>query len=258
MKKIVIIIVLIISLTLIVGCDYQNEYRENNSELQVVARNSLLGVQGHESDFIKILEIDNFGRTLFCYTSNAPAISQDYKLIAILISQKTDKNHSYFFDGINYLVSFLEDDSFISKPTDDNIYSIFSQKQIDQLKLYNDWNKEINLNNLFEVDITRRKDDILDRASIDKIAREINIDFTAPFYNYLTTDSNGNFIYFLRSNYYDEKLRIYYYYDSYIVYFDKNKNYEIDKIEKIDDIYNYQNQLYDFKLNNGWDFFKNS
>ena len=88
MKKIVVVLILIITLCL-VSCDPFNYYKGDREDLLTVAVHSIVGAMGYtwhsDAPEIEVVEIDEYGRTLFKYTDSF-AVSE-YSLI---ISQKTE------------------------------------------------------------------------------------------------------------------------------------------------------------------------
>jgi hypothetical protein len=251
MKKIIgiisLILILIIHLT---GCDDFQKYLGEHPDLHVIATNSLLGVLGHQGDDIQILEEDHYGRKLFSFLGGTTN-SENY-ILAVLISQKTTKTDSYFYDNINFIICELDNYTKVDK---DTILQYFTSEQIEVLKQINDWDKETGSQKLFKVHITRKKIDKIpiriQRKAFEKVSNDYHATYSVP----LTTDASGKTLYYMRGMKYDDKTREYFFTKSYLLMFDKNqKIIEGTGIMEITDLWNYQQKLKEFKVINNWDY----
>lgn len=253
MKRIISFLMAISIVLVATSCDCFSCYKGNNIELWTVALNSLLGVSGFESDGILILEEDNFGRRMFAYNG----YSSNGHILAVLISQKTTDDKSYFIDGVNSVICQIEQD-YPTKPIDEGLISEhFTKEQLDKLKEENDWNKEIDEGKLFGVKITRMKPDpvpIRKQRKAFSTASDEN-DFDSGYSTLLATDKNGKLLYYMRGNRYNDEKDDYEFTKSYLVMLDKNGNLiEETGIEELKDLWNYREQLKKFKESNNWSF----
>ena len=254
-RKLSILILVFFTLITLTGCPYRfkNYYHQDTNDLHSVASNSLLGVRGSFYDIITILEEDDFGRVFFAFVVEG-------RLFSVLISQKTTETHSYFYSGYNFMLtdlryvplSYSEIFFLSSEEMVDLVHRVFSQEEINEMKLANDWNKEINNNRLFGVEIVRRKNnnavsERLQRRAYDMIFGGYEISFLSSFSILLTTDTDGNSLYVMRGGADFGNL--------YLVMFDRRNN--ILATERLLCQWNYQGQLRKFKLNSGWAFYSN-
>lgn len=251
MKKVfafLLVTVIIISLS---SCDDHLKYKSNNPELQVVATNSLLGISGHETNQIIIFEKDEFGRVMFSFFNGANSGDED--VLAILIAQKTTNQDAYYYDNKNFIICGVKTNQTVDK---DFVLQHFSKEQIDRLKKDNDWNKELNEQKLFKVKITRKKSDNISTQRQRKVFESVSHDFNTGYSIPLATDKNGKTIYFMRSFERDEKAGRYSATDSYLIMFDADKRVnKTTGIAEIHDLWNYQQELENFKEANDWSFY---
>ncbi len=124
-RKIVCIAILILLLMPLVSCSFNYQKQE---ALFVVAKVSLPGnriwdLKGTDTK-VEILEEDSQGRILYsCKTKN---YITGKKETAILVLQKYDRKHAYFYEDVCYILFDANKD------------------EIAQLKKQNDWNKPLN------------------------------------------------------------------------------------------------------------------
>lgn len=244
--KIILLLLFIVAMT---ACDDTVTYKGKNVEYQVIATNSLLGVQGSSSDHIFILENDEFGRILFAYIGYS---TNSYKwVLAVLISQKSSSGFSYWYDGINFVYRELSDWNLI---TEDNVLKQFSPEEIVELKNSNDWNHELQEDKLFKTRIVGRKRDTVSNSKQKEIFDSFSSGFHRNFSTLLTTDRNGQSLYYMRKlNNENDWANM----DSYLVMIDKNgRLVQPTGFEKIESIWDYSKQLYEFKKKNDWSFYE--
>jgi len=243
MKKFVLIILVICVVLFLSACDPTMRYKEENPELHVIATNSLLGVSGYENDSVFVLEHDDYGRTMFSYTG----ASTNGSVLAILISQKTNEKDSFFYDNVNFI--FCEANEY--KATKDIIINYFTEKELEKLKQTNDWNKEINENKLFKVPITRIKSIYLEMqeelAAFQKVSEDYHRGYSVP----VTLGSDGKILYYMIGMKHEEQG--YSKSGAYLFMFDKDGEVlEETGITEVIDVWNYQEQLKEFKEANNW------
>ena len=106
MKKITIFLISIITTTILTGCfggSWRNDaiYSGFHPELFTVAVRSLLSTDGGDMrrylPTIDILEKDNYGRTLFEYSSDG--------ISARLVMQKVEGEYAYFYPYYNFILN---------------------------------------------------------------------------------------------------------------------------------------------------------
>jgi len=235
-----------------------------NPELFVVASHSLLGVLGRDREGVLIIDEDDFGRVMFAYagntiTSNRPGAM--YNILAVAIVQRTTRQHSYFYDGINII--FLEIDvdcgpsalDFLDK---DFVLERFSEEQLEQLKEENDWNEEIKEDRFFRVrvargDKTRHMTSVSEEAKRGAFEEAFGEAFEEATFGSvfflrssipLTTDQDGNVLFLISA------VR------TFLLMFDSDGTLiEETGIMELYDLWNYRDQLREFKEANGWAFY---
>lgn len=254
MKKICLIIMLIISIFIFSSCeDYTNYYGES-FPLVVVARSSLLGVSGALSDKILILETDDYGREFFAFRGYSKV--EDGDIVAIVISQKTTSQKVYYYDSINFCI--LEESIDTSQElTKSFISENFTQSQINQLKIENDWNLPIKKDHLFEAKVTRNKTDTVSIKNQKNAFGKVSEYFNDSGSILLSQDKNGLSLYYMVGIKYDYSAKVFIYDPAYLVMFDKDGN-NIPGTGMMyfseDSVKNYQITLTEFKQKNGWSF----
>ena len=164
MKRIISLLLILISLFGLSSCIYENPYpyRGEYKELYTTAIYSIpdaVGYMNHgegayNSD-IYIWEQDNYGRKLFSYC-------EDYgnQIFALVISQASDETNVYFYPDINYALTFIDSDYSYEGATDDHLKNKteeFYMESKDELKEKNDWNKPIDKSKCVSYTITDHK-----------------------------------------------------------------------------------------------------
>ena len=245
-----------IALLICTACENQYEYRENDVDLYSIAYNSVLGTSVTESDKILILEIDNYGRKLFAYeafTNNGT--EENGRVFAILVSQKTTEKKAFFYDNVDCLTCPMASANENIRLTEQQVESCFTEEQISALKTANDWNKPLDESKFFEIKVSTRKGNTVSKYKLKMafltVASEEEYDKSEL--TLLTTDKNGNSIYYIRVKpTYAENID-YIFTKSYVVMFDKNGDFnESTGIMEIEDVWDYQEQLAAFKEANSW------
>ena len=272
MKKILILILTVLMTMSLIGCSDMTFYNGSHPELFVVATHSLLGVRGGHGEDVIVLAQDAFGRTMFAYVGYT--ITSDNwvtdNVLAILISQKTTEEHSYFYSGINFLLQEIN----VSRPSrgtpaseffnEGFIMEHFSDEQIYNLKVENSWNQELDEERLFKVRVSRRNKS---RYITINLSEEKQQETYRAFARggrlghpsdsvLLTMDKNGNVIFFMRGSRHDRELQTRVYYPAFLFMFDVD-GYLIEDtgVMELTDLWDYRDLLRAFKEANGWSFY---
>lgn len=221
------------------GCRDTHRHYGEYPEYFSIAINSLLGVSGGESDKIEVLEQDSNGRILFLFTTNM-WFGDKNGLCSLMICQKTDEKYAYFYPDYHFVLANTKEE--------------FTKERTENLKIINDWNQEMDDKKLTKVKIERTKDidnyagsqktkifedkDLVDfeieniimtRLGVDKEKRGLYyVDFTDKEHNYLR---------------------------SYMLILNEDYSYEDTYLEEIEDVWNYQEQLKEFKELNNWSLY---
>lgn len=239
MKKILMIFIVFI-LMFIYGCDDTARYKGQYPELFSIATNNILGVTGNDFDKIEILDEDQYGRIMFSYeTWHSYLITESYdeSIYCIIISQKSDDVYSYVYTDYNFIVAQSADE--------------ISSDKINELKELNDWNKELNEDLFVKIPIKYKKDQGNINTKVIRKAFNFSISnytITWQDYCFFTKDEYGRQIYFVRNRDENKKLK-----NAYVMMFFSDGTFNEDTyITEITDIWNYQDELADFKSINNW------
>lgn len=221
------------------GCFYNFTYRGEYPDLYTVAINSILWNRGYSQYIestaqpgIKILEKDDYGRTLYIYYEAGDAETN------LVISQYSEEDYVYYYEDFN----FLQKENRIAQEG-------FSQEEVDYLKSLNDWGKEIDLEKCVKKRITNKKADIpCDEKIIEgKVTQKFseNGKIGNIYTKYLTSDNLGNFLVYGYVDFYGEELFI-----GFVIFIDadcERFNFLVPT-----ETYSYQEELKNFKAENGW------
>jgi len=258
--NIVIVLVIIISLT---GCYNPKKFRNPIIGAYIVQiENSLFGVSSESFRDTKyiVIEEDDFGRKMYLFVGKTWA-TVDYvqdneeKVLSILIQQKTDNEFVYYYDDFCFIVEKF--DNSINWNVDDQYflnvtYSEIANEEIERLMANNDWNKPINEEKCIKkpiLDINYKTKASMVKKHKRQEVFELMCEYEKPFHveyflRYLTSDDYNRHIYFFRTS--NEN---FYYTNSYVLMFFPDNTYVI---QEIFDIWNYQEELRNFKYNNSW------
>jgi len=248
-----IVLVFVVMIILMTGCKRIYTGFDAYADLGSVALNSLIGIEGYiggEMPFpadIEIVEKDNYGRELFIYYEGGDEYS-------LLISQKSDREYVYFYPDYNF-VTILKSKGTGANGMEGGIDKTnFPLEEIEKLKEYNDWNREIDIEKCVKVEIVdERVNGPMEYKVLEPIYYELfgddssNIEYCTYF---LTTDDNGRSIYAFNS--YEGKKD----YEEYhmIVLLKPDGTYDEAKgvMKLMSEEYNYQDKLKEFKELNDW------
>ena len=255
-----VILICLVFITILTGCDPIKQYKGNNLDLFSVAVNSLLGADGYGSvgypPQLKVIEEDSYGRKLFSYQGDGfvPTYS-------ILICQKSDDKYAYYYPDFNF-ISIEYDSNLIPQ-------NIFSDEEVNELKNLNDWNNEINEEKCIKVKIIREKNQPKITKSkekqfeqiIKKLAKDTGYkgkDTIFRYAIYCTTDNYGRTLYYTYGvgrdvNGEDVSSKSLTRYFNLVIIFNKDGTFdETICVMELSDKYSYQAELKQFKYLNGW------
>lgn len=272
-KPIVISLILVFALSL-AGCS-KYEYKGNYPELYTVAINSIFGLSGSSPGewvpfpvFLKPWEEDEFGRQMFIYCEGS--------IYFLLISQASDEEYAYYYDDYNFTHVDVGDypgsGGFGYKEIDDP-KTLFSDEAVEQLKIKNDWGKEIDKSNCVKAEIVRiKKKPEIKKKVFEKLLREVAVERTGwnlhrtkalRFANYFTSDDYGRTICSVSGTAYGkegkvgilasddhESIELYL-----LIIFNPDGSYDLDTcVMDLENLkgYNYQDELKAFKEINNW------
>lgn len=249
MKKLALAITLLIVLSIVLtACTYE-EYGGDFSNLYTVAINSVLWLNGYSwsADFvcdpqIEIIDIDEFGRTIFTYHEKHYKGS-DLSFTALIVSQGSNEREVFYYEDINFIIK--------KQPLPAQNVEMFSDEEIECLKSINDWNQQIKHDKCVKKEITKSKSQIPHEQEIKKQIEE-EFDFADNkyllFMDYMINDST------------DSKFIIYGYVwksETDGIYFIGLVETENNTFKKLNmlcpiDVYNYNAEFIEFKNANNW------
>lgn len=214
----------------LVACE-PREYRGDEVGIWTEAVYSILGVEGLGTDGVEVIEVDNYGRKLYSFND-----SVNFNGIGnyILISQMEDNEYIYYYDNFNFL------------PIIDRYYS---ETKVYELKESNDWNKDMNISKCIKQRKKRekKKSQINDSVikTVFKTLSGIDTDYFPRLYD---IDFENKHLFCL-TEYGGGYTNI----ETYVIIIKLDGSYENENsLIKIDDIYNYNEQLAEFKRLNNW------
>lgn len=243
-KRIVVVFCFIILILPFTGCAYKG-YSGNYVDLYTVAINSVLWNVGHSygadraiDSSIKVLEHDEFGRTLFTYREKYYS-GTELSFSSLIILQASLNEYSYYYEDYNFLIRKQDPYAYVVE---------FTQEEIDDLKAINDWGTELNLGKCIKKKTLRKKQNIpIENNTItNQVLRAFNCEKNdcKIFIHLLTSDDECRFIIY-------GMIKIF---DGDNIYFAALANSEGDVVDWLvpDSLYNYQEELRSFKQKNGW------
>ena len=244
MKKVTIIIIIVLIVSTITGCRlYDGEHWElyRMVRLNVLATN---GVGETDKVDIEVIEEDEYGRILFSYSMNISYVYTGYESIRIIaICQESDRRRTYYY----------EDQCFIISDSYENI----SQEDIDNLKADNDWGEPLNEDEYSSRPIKPKYSDFYRMGARDIFISEIDVEDTLEVScGFTDYDGISKILFYIVTNEYIESDGDYTHKQNfYVMIINEDGTYNKDEfLVEIDDLYNYQKQLHEFKISNGWSF----
>lgn len=236
---------LVIVLAAVAGCGYKG-YSGQRTDLYTVAVNSILWNNGYSYQTerltdpkIEIIETDEFGRTLFTYYEKYYDGAK-LSFSALIISQCSLNGYVYYYEDNNYAIKAQE--------TYSKELQNFTEEEIADLKLLNDWDKAVDLQKCIKKKISKSKQSIPESSQniVEKAVNEFNLAGTNYniYADYLTDDVNGNFIVYGSIICFDER-------DIYFAALIKADGESIDWFVP-ENPYSYQTEFKSFKENGDW------
>jgi len=231
-------LLVVLIMLLITGCRDTHRHYGKYPQYFSVAVYSLLGISGNEDDDIEILEQDSKGRIMFAFTSKWANIDEKIGLYSVMICQKTDSKYSYFYPDYHFVTAHTKEE--------------ISEDEITALKNRNDWNKDIDESKMTKVRISRRKKLNSVAGSREKKVLENVVDFDneTVVFGGLGTDKDNRWLYYVWVDDKDHKYK-----RSYMLILNEDYTYESTYLQQIDDVWNYQDQLKEFKELNHWSLY---
>jgi len=258
MKKLLALVLVVLMILSLTGCISAND---SSRHLHVVAHHSLLGVWDDRWEETVILEEDDFGRVMFAFagsTAMSDRSGSSFNILAVLIMQRTTGRHAYFYDGVNVI---LHEIGGLPPPIASRFVTrYFSEEQLEQLKEENDWNRALDEDRFFRVRVSYRckthyMTDVsrqTKRESLEAVSEGFHSGNSVP----LTADRNGNVLYVMRGRSFDWEERKYSVTQSFLFMFNSDGNLiEETGVMELTDLWNYREQLREFKEANGWNFY---
>ena len=249
MKRVLAFILAVLMSLSFIGC--HPPAGDSRPDLFVVATHSLLGVLGRTYEDTMVLEEDDFGRVMFAYLGNTKTSSRShrmYNIVAVAIAQRTTRRYSYFYDGINVIfheVGVPDGPTALEFLNEVFVKEHFSEEQLEQLKVENSWNEELNEDRFFRVRVARGdKRRHMTRASEEAFPSGRT---GIP----LTMDRNGNVIYFSRSH---SNAGVGFSPPGFLFMFDSDGELIEGAVMELTDLWDYRDELREFKEANGWAF----
>ena len=254
------LMVLVFALSPLTGCflfgnnseDYI--YNGDHPELFTVAINSILGVKGYIlservfSPDIDIVEVDDYGRTLFLYHENT---------ISLVVSQKSDDGYVYYYPYHNFITiqRFASGKGYWNYVNEqipmEEIEDSYTPQAIEKLKNDNDWNNPIDLSKAVKTEIVNTKTDRygpVDYKVLQQLYRElfdekISKNEARRYFAYFVTDDYDRSIYTVWSSEYEY----------YVILFKPDGSYDNkNDILVLSDAYNYQDEVKEFLDSHLW------
>jgi len=267
--SLVLVALMVLSL-MFVGAAFSAPPRSNHPRLYAVAIHSLLGSGGICRNIL-ILEEDDFGRAMFAFAGSTTASDNfGFTILAVLIGQRPGRRHAYFYDGINFILHEIDMTGARSSTEfldETFVMAHFSEEQLEQLKVENSWNEELNPDRFFRVragrggnprgPMTTVSDRTWREAAESAFSFGLSPRARVPSRS-LTMDSNGNVIHFVRGERFDWGTERMIYFPPSLFLFDRNGNWieETGFMElEPSELWDYRERLLEFKEANGWSFY---
>jgi len=262
MKRKILSVLLIVSVSAFLvfsACD-RTGYKGTHADLFTVTSNSVLGVWG-DADTIIVLEEDDYGRRMYFHWGNSRIADKEggydgYEYWAIIICQKTDSKgkFTYFYPDENLLlfkVAFPDDDNYVGQfdRLKEIAYTLTTEKELNDLKSRNDWNKPINEAKCAKVKVSRTnrgiEDKLLSKSKKMEICNSLRLGSTQREWAdyYLTSDKYNRHIYFLKDMKNNEHQC------SYLLMLIPGSSYQV---VELNDPWSFQEDLVRFKVDNNW------
>ena len=241
MKKIFLLLITLIIVLSSISC--YPRYEIERPELYTVAVNSLLWNMGVSTatDFIiapeiSVIETDAYGRTLFQYTEKN--FTTELAFSGLLILQMEDGDFVYYYEDQNFICK--------EKVSHSHVEVIFEEELIEELKAQNDWDSPINLDKCISKKISDKKEPVpISEDKLDEIFSNYEGYYTNKTF-VLTSDGFGKTL--IYSAIWVENGDISQ--TKFVVTLLKNGSFAA--FFEPESLYEYQEDLREFKDLNGW------
>ena len=218
---------------LFTGCSLLLKEDRQFSALKTEAIYSSFGYPGFARDGANVIEIDKKGRILYAF--DGQNFANHYGITHILVCQYIDYDNGlvYYYPENNYIIRL--------------IYEETPHEQLEQLKLLNDWDKEIDLSKCISRKIGEYKA-INNEPEIIHIFDNLNIDIDEQYKKIILcdTDSNGLKLYAVKIAKDEQNYKIF-------AFMKKNEDYTDYDIIEITDWY-YIDVIKEFKDKHNWKY----
>jgi hypothetical protein len=168
----IVLIPLLILIIFVIGTILLLTYHpikvNQNNALRTEAVYSSFGYPGYVTDVIELAEMDEHGRILYRFWGHGFANYQNITHILVCQYIDYDKGLVYYYPETNFIIHLINEE--------------VSYEQLEQLKLLNDWNKEIDLSKCISKKIGTYKE-INDELEIGNIFDDLNIDIDTQYNN---------------------------------------------------------------------------
>ena len=262
MKRVLALLLAMLMVLSLAGCQV---YSGAHPELHVVAIHSILGGGGGYREDILVLEEDVFGRVMFAYVGMTTVRADfNHSVLAVLVAQRSTRRYSYFYDGINIILHEIDvpwEETITDFLDEAFVMERFSEEQLEQLQAKNSWNEELNEDRFFRVRVSRHgKGRYMTRVPDQRLREAVASVFSAlspparvPSMP-LTMDSNGNVIHFIYGRRFDRETQASLFFPASLFMFDRNGSLIEGAVMELYDLWDYRDQLREFKELNGWAF----
>ena len=227
------VIMIIILLMMITGCNVFIKEDKQFSALKTEAVYSSFGYPGFSRDGINVIEEDKNGRLLYEFFGQN--FANHYGITHVLVCQYIDydKNLVYYYPENNFIIHLINQET--------------SYEQLEQLKLLNDWNQEIDLSKCISKKIDPYKE-INDELEIRNIFDNLNIDIDEQYKKIILcdTDKNGLKLYAVKIAKDEQNYKIF-------AFMKKKDDYSNYDILEIRDWY-YIEVIKEFKNKHNWKY----
>ena len=198
------ILIMLISFSIcLAGCvlpfDPILRYSGEHTEYIAASIYSLPGVESAIDDEIMVLDTDLFGRTMVAVCLDRDIVlidskrSYPWKVFAVLIIQRIDDTHVYFYGERNYRMTKIDGTIELSRQV---VEDTFNMEMLEELKNENDWNipPEETTVALVKVPIQVEKNQTMSKLQEKALKEYVGNNFQSEF---LRQDKEGRQLYFI-------------------------------------------------------------
>jgi len=232
-KNYLYLIIFVPLIILFTGCNLLLKEDRQFIALKTEAIYSSFGYPGFTRDGANVIEIDKKGRIL--YTFDGQNFANHYGITHILVCQYIDydKGLVYYYPENNFMIHRINEEP--------------SNEKVEELKLLNNWNQEVDLSKCISRKIGEYKK-INNETEISNIFDTLNIDIDEQYKKIILcdTDRNGLKLYAVKIAKDEQKYKIF-------AFMLKNNNYTDYDIIEITDWY-YIDVIKVFKDKHNWEY----